>query len=103
MRVLATEVIDGVDREVRYVPENGSTVWLRVLDADGEVVSDVDTGEAAPEPEPVADSVDALLIAAEQARRDAYDAVIAAGTLTMARINAANRAGMDAYIAVLGG
>lgn len=48
MRVLATEVIDGVDREVRYVPENGSTVWLRVLDADGEVVSDVDTNDPAP-------------------------------------------------------
>ena len=58
--------------------------------------------EPAPTPDPTQPD-DALLIAAEQARRDAYDAVIAAGTLSMARINQANRAGMDAYLAVLGG
>lgn len=41
------------------------------------------------------------LVVAEEARRTAYDEVIAGGTLSMSRINQANRAGMDAYLAAL--
>lgn len=44
-----------------------------------------------------------LLAAAEEARRSAFDAVIAAGTLTNARVRDATRAGSDAFLTVLAG
>ncbi len=57
-----------------------------------------------PEPDPNTtppETESALLERAEQSRRDAYDAVMASGTRSMARLEDANRAGSDAFLAVL--
>lgn len=57
-----------------------------------------------PEPDPNStppETESALLERAEQSRRDAYDAVMASGTRSMARLEDANRAGSDAFLAVL--
>ena len=54
------------------------------------------------EPEPEAATPDPdRYVAAEQARRTAYDTVMAGGTCTLARIDQANQAGSDAFLAAL--
>lgn len=87
-----------------------------IVDADGRWVNGslVEPSEAwlaargaAPAPDPVTDpdapADESLLVAAEEAYRAAYDEVIAAGSLSMSRINQAIRAGSDARLAVLDG
>lgn len=59
------------------------------------------TADTPPEPPDVPFDA-ARLVAAEEARTAAKEAVLAAGTLTMARIVAADRAGADAFLAALG-
>lgn len=55
---------------------------------------------AEPEPEAATPDPDRY-VAAEQARRTAYDAVMAGGTRTLDRIDLANNAGSDAFLAAL--
>lgn len=63
-----------------------------------------DIPEPPPPTTPVDDGLSAeqvLLREAEQARRAAYDAVMASGTISMARLRDADRAGSDAFYAYL--
>lgn len=50
---------------------------------------------------PDVDETTARLVAAEQARRDAYDAVLAGKTKTIALIDTATKAGSAAFLAAL--
>lgn len=84
------------------VDKGDGTGTRTVFDADGKVVSvEQLTGLPIVEPaEELEPDVDRYVIA-EQARRTAYDEFMAAGSHTLARIDQANRAGSDAFLAAL--
>lgn len=75
---------------------DGREVLVLVVtdDATGDVLTRMVIGDSEPA------GVDRYL-AAEQARRTAYDNVIAGKTKTLALLDAATKAGSDAYIAYL--
>lgn len=67
---------------------------------DGVLVSTEQVDDDTP-PVDAGDDATARLVAAEQARRDAYDAVLAGKTRTLALVDQATRAGSDAFLAAL--
>lgn len=100
-----------------YLPEhpNGNVIEQVVDNLDGTGTrttytpeGEVDTVEQLEdlpivEPEPEVDPAAARLIAAETARREAYDAVLLGKTRTLALLDQAARAGSTAFLAALEG
>lgn len=78
------------------------TVWTSPAE-EAVVSTELIAWPVTPDPEPVmAPGSEAdLLDRAEQARRAAYDAVMEAGTRSMARLEESDRAGSEAFRAVL--
>lgn len=91
---------------VEQTIDNGNGKGVRTtFDADGNVTATEEvTGlpiVADPDPVPEPDSDAATFLAAEQARRTAFDAYLASHTLSNAALREATRAGSDAYLDVI--
>lgn len=90
---------DGTTLLEQLVDNGDGTGTRTTYDADGNATVEQLEGLPTTIPDPTDEA--SILDAAETARRAAYDAVMAAGTRSMARLEEADRAGSDAFRAVL--